>query len=156
MSRKKMIGIIIALLFGIIIAVIIAIVSPFKNTQIDVEYFMEIKFENNVADVLPAYLLYPRLHSSTNIENIYKSYLNIIFDAANLQEESIKEIKEKIAELPKDTYIYICVGRKLKKIIYTEETDRYGWNGVYSDESYNSVFIYWGTKPLGNVVDGYV
>ena len=140
MSRKKMIGIIIALLFGIIIAVIIAIVSPFKNTQIDV----------------PAYLLYPRLHSSTNIENIYKSYLNIIFDAANLQEESIKEIKEKIAELPKDTYIYICVGRKLKKIIYTEETDRYGWNGVYSDESYNSVFIYWGTKPLGNVVDGYV
>ena len=159
MSREKMIRIIVALLLGIIIMIVLIIIIKanfYKNTQIDVEYLFEIKFEKNIADVLPGYLLYPKLHSSTSLENLYKSYLDIILDAANLPEESIKEINAQITKLPNDTYVYICVGKKLKKIIYSDKPDEYGWNGIYSDESYNSVFIYWGTEPLGNVVDGYV
>ena len=71
-------------------------------------------------------------------------------------EKKIKEFKSLFDSLPQKSYIYVCAGKKLKCIYYSDDSGSYGYNGNYSLRNYDCVFIYWSTQQIGNFIDGYI
>lgn len=124
-----------------------------KTRKIKVHYVCTIAFDEKVEEVLKEYTS-PRLHGcSAESSQLCDYYLDEIMAVANLSDEEINEIKEKISSVPQDKYFYICVGKKLDAVRCSECG---AYDGVYSMSDYNGVFIYWADEPLGNWVDGYI
>ena len=156
MKKRHIIICIAVFVIAALIICVIFVSNLGKKQMIETNYLCEIEFDENIESVLSSHYFSPKLHSCNSRPELYDTYLNDIFAAAKLSEQRIGEIMDSIDNLPDDTYVYISVGKKLNGIFYSERPEEYGWNGIYDEEMTNAVYIYWGTEPLGNVVDGYV
>jgi hypothetical protein len=86
----------------------------------------------------------------------YETLLGEVLDKSDLSESEIGNIKIIMENIPNDKYIYISIGNKLEGVYYSEQPGSYGYNGIYSTQEYEAIFIYWADEPLGNMIDGYI
>lgn len=125
-----------------------------KSRNIKINYVCELPISPNMDNIVLFQNQFPRLRCTSVLE--FKKILGEIFDGADLSESEIYNIKALIENIPDDKYIYISVRNKLEGVFYSEQSGSYGYNGVYSSQEYEAVFIYWADEPLGNMIDGYI
>jgi len=125
-----------------------------KPRDIDFNYLCEIPISSNMENINLVRFSHPRLKWTSVSE--YENLLGEVWDASDLSEDEIHNIKSLIENLPDDKYIYVTIRYKLERLWYTEGSDGHGHNGNYGTQEYDEIFIYWADEPLGNVIDGYV
>ena len=126
------------------------------SKRIDIKFIDKIQFDEPITEILPDYYFYPRLYCIKKDDFFTDTYINTIFQKSSISEKKIKEFKSLFDSLPQESYIYVCAGKKLKCIYYSDDSGSYGYNGNYSLRNYDCVFIYWSTQQIGNFIDGYI
>lgn len=145
------------LLANLIIIVLIIYAKYFNySKRIDIKFIDKIQFDEPITEILPDYYFYPRLYCIKKDDFFTDTYINTIFQKSSISEKKIKEFKSLFDSLPQKSYIYVCAGKKLKCIYYSDDSGSYGYNGNYSLRNYDCVFIYWSTQQIGNFIDGYI
>lgn len=136
----------------VLIILFVIVYDCFLCEIIRVHYVCEVPFDTEIYDVLDrAKYCGPRMRSYKSDDSLlYENYLDDIFKGARLSDSKIQDIKNQISGVSDNNYIYVVVGKKLK---YVRHSKNFEYDGAYSYEDYNSVFIYWAKEPLGNGVD---
>lgn len=150
----------ISVLFILVIIIpIIALILCFfidsifeKSRDIKINYVCELPISPNMDNIVLLWDYYPRLRCISVLD--FEKILGEILDGSDLSESEIDNIKALIENIPDDKYIYISYRNKLEGVFYSEEPGCYGYNGIYSSQEYEAVFIYWADEPLGNMIDG--
>lgn len=156
---KKSIGgklIILAMVILIIAFIFCLFFDSFfdKSRDIKINYVCELPISSNMDNIVLLQNPFPRLRCISVLE--YEKLLGEILDRSDLSESEIDNIKALIENISDDKYIYISIRNKLEGVYYSEQSGSYGYNGIYSSQEYEAIFIYWADEPLGNMIDGYV
>lgn len=125
-----------------------------KSRNIKINYVCELPISSNMDNIVLLKNPYPRLRCISVLD--FEIILGEILDGSDLSESEIDNIEALIENIPDDKYIYISIRNKLEGVFYSEQSGSYGYNGIYSSQEYEAVFIYWADEPLGNMIDGYI
>lgn len=113
--------------------------SNLKDRNIKINYVCELPIRSNMDNIVLLNDSPPRLRCISVLD--FEKFLGEILDGLDLSESEIYNIKASIENIPDDKYIYISVRNKLEGVFYSEERGSYGYNGIYSSQEYEAVFI---------------